>query len=48
MEVSEKTLIYLIINHSLAPVAVIWRARSWNQPVSTIVTCRLPGATDEC
>lgn len=34
---SEETLIYLIINHSLAPVAVIWRTRNMNQPVSTCV-----------
>lgn len=42
MEDSEGTVIYLIIRHSLAPVAVIWRARIWNQPVRTIITHWLP------
>ena len=38
MEDSEETLICSVINRSLAPIAVIWRARTWNQPVTTIVT----------
>lgn len=41
MEDSEENLIYPIVNHSLAPVTVVWRARSWNPPMSIIVICWL-------
>lgn len=41
MEDSKETAMHLITNYNLVPLAVIWRVRSWNQPVSTVVTCWL-------